>query len=298
MDIPNPPLDWSLIPPFLAVAETGSLSGAARQLRQSQPTIGRQIRALEQQLGLPLFDRHPKGLSLTAEGEELLPHALQMRDAMGGLELARAGQTSGLGGTVRVTASVYVANFVLPDILAALRVTEPDIQIEIVPNDGTDNLLYRAADIALRMYRPTQLDIVTRHVADLPMGCFAATSYLHRAGRPRVAEDLLDHDLVGFDTDDLILAHMRDMGWSATRDDFAVRCDDHAVYWHLVRAGCGIGFTQTMVGRAEPLVEELQLGLNIPPLPLWLAAHETLYRTPRVRRVWAELARALGNGPA
>ncbi len=301
MDSPRLTLDWSLIPPFLAVAECGSLSAAARQLGQSQPTLGRQIRTLEQNLDLRLFERHPRGLRLTPEGEDLLPHAQRMRDAFGSLELAHAGKAADLDGTVRITASVFISNFVLPAVLADIRTLEPQIQIELVPSDGTENLMFRAADIALRMYRPTQLDVVTAHIADLRLGCFAARSYLARAGHPTCPEDLFDHDLVGYDSNDLILQTMRDLGWATTPENFALRCDDQAAYWQLVRAGCGVGFSQVDVGRADPLTEELDLGLQIPPLPLWLAAHEALYRTPRVRRVWTLIAEALrsqNNPPA
>lgn len=286
-------LDWSLIPAFLAVAETGSLSAAARQLDQSQPTLGRQIKTLERRLGVALFDRHARGLTLSTDGEELLPHAMRMREAFSALTLVSAGQAADLTGSVRVTASVFVSNFVLPEILAELRQIEPQIQIELVPNDGSQNLLFREADIALRMYRPTQLDIVTAHVTDLPLGCFAATDYIRRKGRPGTPDDLRHHDLIGYDNSDIILRAMRALGWPASRDDFALRCDDQAAYWQLVRAGCGVGFSQVAVGQADPAVEQLDLGLEIAPLPMWLAVHETLYRTPRVRRIWTLLTTAL-----
>lgn len=290
------PSDWSLIPAFLAVAELGSLSAAARKLGQSQPTLGRQIRKLERALGTSLFDRHPRGLHLTTTGEELLPHALRMQEAYTAFALTGAGTAQDMVGTVRLSASVFMSSFVLPPILAQLRQSAPQIQIELVSTDATDNLIFRAADIAIRMYRPTQLDIVTAHVADLNISCFAATTYLKRAGRPRTPLDLLDHDLIGYDSNDLMLRHMRDLGWPATPQHFALRCDDQAAYWQMVRAGCGIGFSQALVGRADPAVEELKLDLSIPPLPVWLAAHERLYHTPRVRRVWDHLRNALERG--
>lgn len=293
MDKPNPNRDWSLIPAFLAVAETGSLSAAARQLSLSQPTLGRQIRTLERDLGAELFERHARGLRLTPDGAELLPHAIHMREALNAIEMTSAGKSSDLAGRVRITASVFISHFILPPILADIRQAEPRIRIDLLPSDSSENLLFRAADIALRMYRPTQLDVVTAHVTDLELGCFAARSYLDRAGRPQGPGDLLEHDLIGYDTNDLILRSMRDYGWSVDPEDFALRCDDQAAYWHLVRAGCGIGFSQAGVGRADPAVEEIDLGVAIPPLPLWLAAHETLHRMPRIRRVWGLLAEGL-----
>ena len=293
MDLP----DWSLIQSFLAVAETGSLSAGARASGHSQPTLGRHVSTLEKSLGASLFDRHTRGLSLSDTGAQLLPMARQMRSAMNQIALTAAGQSQALDGTVRITASVFASQHLLPPVLSHIRAIEPKIQLDLVPSDATENLLFREADIAVRMYRPTQLDIVTRHIADLSLGVFAARSYLDRAGRPQFLEDILDHDLVGYDRNDLIIRTMGAMGWAITLDDFAVRCDNQATYWELVRAGCGIGFSQISVGRADPEVEELALGLDIPPLPVWLAAHQAMRQTPRIRRVWGLLADGLkGSG--
>jgi DNA-binding transcriptional LysR family regulator len=245
-----------------------------------------------------LFDRHARGLRLSETGADVLPLARQMRDAMNAIALTTAGQSQRIEGTVRITASIFASQFVLPPILAGIRTSEPAIQLDLIPSDTTENLLFRQADIAVRMYRPTQLDVVTRHITDLQLGIFAAHTYLDRAGRPEAPDDLLSHDLIGYDSNDLILRTMRDMGWSATRNDFAVRCDNQATYWALVRAGCGIGFSQVGVGRADPLVEELDLGLTIPPLPVWLAAHEAMRHTPRIRRVWSLLTEGLQKANA
>ncbi|MGV6848445.1 MAG: LysR substrate-binding domain-containing protein [Marinibacterium sp.] len=285
--------DWTLVQSFLAVAETGSLSGAATRLKRSQPTLGRQIRALETDLQAVLFDRHARGLRLSEAGAALLPHARAMAEAGQALGLAAAGQSADSGGTIRLTASVFLSHYVLPGVLAGLRRDAPDLRIELLASDASDNLLYREADIAIRMYRPTQLDLVIRHLADIPLGVFAAQSYLDRAGRPVRPEDLLDHDLVGFDRNEVILRTMRRLGWPAERDSFAVRCDNQAVYLALIRAGCGIGFTQIGVGRDQPGLEHLDLGLDLPPLPVWLTAHERLRHVPRIARAWDLLAARL-----
>lgn len=293
MDIPLLPEDWSRVQSFLAVAETGSLSAAARQLGRSQPTLGRHVQALERRLALRLFDRHPRGLRLSAEGARLLDPARRMQAAMAEIALTAAGGSREMRGTVRITASVFAAHHILPPILAAIRRAEPGIALDLVPSDRSENLLFRAADIAVRMYRPTQDDIIARKIGDIPLGAFAAQSYLDRAGRPTRPEDLFAHDLVGYDRETLILDTMRAMGWAATRGDFALRCDNQTAYWELVRAGCGIGFGQATVARADPLIEELPLALDIPPLPVWLAAHQAMRATPRVRRVWDMLAQGL-----
>lgn len=298
MDYPREIADWTLIQSFLAVAETGSLSAAARRLNRSQPTLGRHVTTLESSLGADLFERHARGLKLTATGLGMLPLARQMRETMNAIGLTAAGQSRQMRGTVRLTASVFASHHLLPPILARLRRLEPQIQLDLIPSDTTENLLFRQADIAVRMYRPTQLDIVSRHVGDLELGIFAARSYLDRVSRPRQASDILDLDLVGYDSNDLIVRTMQHMGWTVGRDDFAVRCDNQTAYWELVRAGCGIGFSQAAVGRADPLVEELDLGVTIPSLPVWLAAHQSLRHTPRLRRVWDLLADGLASGCA
>ena len=293
MSLESAQLDWSHIQSFLAVAENGSLSAAAEALGQSQPTIGRHIKALEAQLGVELFHRHARGLTLTQIGEDMRAPAEQMRASMAAIALKAETQSTTSTGTVRLASSLFVAHHVLPPIIAELRQEHPTIQLVIIPSDSSENLLFREADIAIRMYRPDQLELVARHIADIEMGTFAAHSYLRRRGRPEHAEDLWDHDLVGYDTSTLIIDTMRTLGWNAVAQNFAVRCDNHPAYWQMVRTGCGIGFTQATVGRADPLVEELDLDINIPLLPVWLTAHQAVRKAPRVDAIWQSLDKML-----
>ena len=293
MDKPFNAVDWSLVQAFLAVAETGSLSAAARALGSSQPTLGRQIKTLETQLGADLFLRQARGLALSETGAALIAPAQAMRAAAGQIALTAAGRTARLEGTVRITASVAMAMYHLPPIIAKIRVVEPHIAIELAPSDATTNLLYREADIAVRMYRPTQLDLVTQHLGDVELSVFAAHSYLARRGEPISMDQLGDHDFVGYDRNNDIVEGFRAAGVLIGRDFFRTRCDDNVVYWELVRAGCGIGFAQALVGRADPMVRELPFGQMVPKLEMWLTAHQAMRQTPRIRRVWEMLAAGL-----
>lgn len=286
-------LDWSLIRAFLAVAETGSLSGAARALSQSQPTLGRQIKLLEDQLGLRLFERQARGFDLTPTGQSLLDPARAMRDAFGQLSLRAAGRDDKMRGTVRITASEVMARHALPQIIAEIRAVEPDIQIELVPSDASENLLFREADIAVRMYRSTQLDVITKQIAIAPLGVYAAKNYLAVHGTPKNIDALTEHTMIGYDRDDRIIQGMRAMGWQATRDVFDVRCDDQNTYWELVRAGCGIGFTQQFVANKAPEVQRILPDLPLDSLPIWLAAPEAMRSSPRVKRVWDLLEKGI-----
>ncbi|UOA29490.1 LysR family transcriptional regulator [Pseudosulfitobacter sp. DSM 107133] len=286
-------LDWTYIRAFLAVAETGSLTAAAQQLGQSQPTLGRHIKAAEAAVGAELFLRTPNGLQLTDIGRMMLEPARDMAGASARLETLAAGRDTRLSGTVRLTASVVVSNETLPQIIADLRIAEPDIEIELVPSDTTENLIFREADIAIRMFRPTQLDIVTRKIADRPMALYATPGLLARYGQPDSLEQLQALPFVGFDRSDLILRYFRETGFDVTRNFFGVRCDDQATFWKLVCAGCGVGAMQTVIGDAEPKVSRLDFQSELPALSIWLAAHQALYQSPRIKRVWDFLAERL-----
>ncbi len=287
-------LNWSLIQSFLAVAETGSLSAAARRLGASQPTVGRQIRQIETQLGLKLFIRQPRGLKLTETGQLLLDPAKTMRNAMSQIALTAAGQESGLTGTVRLTASAFVSRFILPDIIAVLRQSAPQISIELVASDRSQNLLFGEADIALRMYRPSGQDMIARHLGDMALGMFAASTYLDQKGRPNSTEQLLsDHDLIGYDQDQSILHGMRDLNLAAEPGWFSIRCDDNPVNWMLLRAGCGVGFVPLFAGLRQQGVEQVLPDTPLPALPVWLTAHQAMRHTPRIRKVWDMLAQGM-----
>lgn len=286
-------LDWSLIRSVLAVADTGSLSAAARSTGQSQPTLGRQIKLAEDALGAAIFTRHARGLRLSTFGQSLMPAMRAMEDSARALSLTAAGQDHGGAGTVRVTASEIVSAYLLPPIIAGLRAQHPEITIELVPTDTTENLLFHEADIAIRMYRPTQLEMITRHLGDLPIGIYAADSYVARRGTPSGPHDMADHDWLGYDRDDRIILGMRAMGFDITRDFFSFRCDNQVTYWQHLLAGAGLGIGQQAVARQYTNLTQVLPDLDLPKLPVWLTAHETLRHVPRVARVWDTLADGL-----
>ncbi len=287
--------DWSLLQSFLRIARAGSLSAAARAHGGSQPTLGRHLRALEAALGQPLFDRVPTGQRLTELGVQLLAHAQQMETAAAKLELVAAGADARLEGTVRITASRVVAQYHLPKVLADLRVQEPGIQIDLIASDLPDNLLFREADIALRMFRPESGDLTAQRIADLSLGLYAARSYLDRVGRPDTPKDLMALDFVGYDQSDIILRLMAENGFQVTRDFFALRCDDQIVNWALVCAGCGVGGFQSAIADHDPRVERIAPFIQLPRLPVWLVVPQALRHVPRVARVRQALASCLAK---
>ena len=285
-------LDWTLWRSFLATVETGSLSAAAAQIGATQPTLSRHIHELEQGLGLSLFRRVARGLEPTDVALGLIDDARRMGEAAHALSLKAAGRTETFAGTVRLAASVVVSNLVLPAIVADLREAEPDIQIEIVASDGAQNLLRRDADIAIRMFNPTQNTLIARRIGDTPLGLFGAARYLERRGRPLTLAKLIDHDVIGFDRSEDILKGYAANGFAVDREHFPLRVDDQMVYWHLMCAGAGLGFAQQRLAEAAGL-EHLDIGMKLPALPIWIVFHEDLRAQPRVRRVADFLAERL-----
>ena len=179
------------------------------------------------------------------------------------------------------------------DLIARLRQEEPEISIDLVPTDRSENLLYREADIAVRMYRSEQLDVITQHLGNIQLGMFASRTYLDKHGRPETFEEMQRLDLVGYDRSDQILRGFRSMGIEAKRDWFSTRTDHQTAYLELIRQGCGIGFVQANVAGQMPELEAVLSDFSIPSLPLWLAAHEAMRQTPRIRRVWDMLYEGL-----
>lgn len=288
MNISEP--DWSLWRSFAAVVEHGSLSAAARALGSSQPTLGRHVEALERGLGATLFERTLTGLRPTDMALRLFEQVEVARRAFGEARLVAEGANAALAGTVRITASNITAHYSLPAMLRRLRDEYPAVQIELVPTDSAENLLMREADIAVRMFRPRQLELITRRIGESPLIACAHESYLARRGVPRTMDDLWEHDLIGLDRSDLILAGARAMGYTLKRTDFALRSDSHMATWEMAKAGLGIVFAQRVIQQDTPGMVALVPEFAFPPLEVWLTTHRELFTSRRIRAIYDRLA--------
>lgn len=282
-----------LIQSFAKVAEHGSLAAAVKALGGSPATLSRHISTLEAELGVTLFERHGDGLSLTETGVSLYSHAADLTKAAHRFVSAAAGHDQAIVGTVRIAASRGVAAFLLPQVLECLANKEPGIDFEVVSSDTETNLLRREADIAIRMFRPKQSNLIARKLGDLSLGLFATQSYLHRHGTPDSIADLAAHDLIGGDADGQVLQGLRSLGLKIEREGFRFRCDDRFTAWKLMNAGCGIGVAHISQGRSVP-----QLVRVLPPLanfklPVWLVSHSELKTNARVRRTYDHIAEHL-----
>jgi DNA-binding transcriptional LysR family regulator len=285
--------DWSLWRSFGAVVEHGSLSAAARALDLSQPTLGRHVEALEAALGTVLFERTLAGLKPTDTALRLYEPVETARNALAEAAVRAEGATSALSGSVRITSSTVMCHYVLPQMLYDLRQSFPQVAIELVPSDSVESLLMREADIAVRMFRPTQLELITRKLGEIPLVAVAHERYLQQRGAPERLEQLMEHDLVGFDRSDLFISGARRMGIELSRADFKVRTDSQTNMFALIAAGLGIGFAQAPLVDATPGLRRLLPWFGPPPLEVWLTTHKELFTSRRIRAIYDQLAEGL-----
>jgi DNA-binding transcriptional LysR family regulator len=287
--------DWNRARAFLVTAEEGSLSAAARALGMAQPTLGRQVAALEDELGVVLFERAGRGLTLTPSGLDLLDHVRAMGDAAGRVSLAAGGQAHSIEGSICITASEIYSAFLLPPIVAKLRGLAPGIEVEIVASNAAVDLRRREADIAIRSFRPTQPDLIARKLRDDRARLYASDGYLDRIGPIAAPQDLNRADFIAFDTTHMMIDGLNALGLDLTRKNFPVLTSSHLVQWELVKQGVGIGVFPEAIGDAEPRVRRALPGLAPLTFPIWLTTHRELNTSRRVRMVFDLLALELAN---
>ncbi|MBU6291119.1 MAG: LysR family transcriptional regulator [Burkholderiales bacterium] len=282
--------NWSLIPSFLAALEQGSLLGAARATGLSQPTLGRHISELEQQLNVVLFERTGRGLLPTQNALALAEAAQTMQTGASSFSRLASGTTASLNGVVRITASQPVACFLLPPILAHMRQVLPEVTAVLVVSNDISNLLRRDADIAVRMTRPSQTSLIAKCIGRITIKACAHNDYLQRRGTPRSVPDLIAHDLIAGDQSSEIEMGFEAQGFPAKDLRFAIRSDDLNAQWAAVRAGLGIGFMSDYLLSSETAVQAVLTQLKLPEFPVWLTVHRELQTSARIRAVYDFLA--------
>jgi len=287
--------DWNQIRAFLATAEEGSLSAAARALRATQPTIGRQVSALEQTLGVTLFERTGRSLQITSTGRDLLEHVQAMGDAASRISMVAAGQSQDVVGTVSITASDLLAAGFFPPVLNKLRQEAPGILVDIVASNRIENLTRRDADIAIRHVLPDQPDLIAEQLRDMTAVYFASADYIARHGRPQTQADLAHHGFVGPRDTTQMLAFMQSRGVTIAPEQFKAHSDSGVVLWEMMRAGLGIMVGPDRLWPHIDGVEKLLPDATPVKFPVWIATHRELRTSRRIRIVFDALADAFGR---
>lgn len=287
--------DWNQVRAFLATVEEGSLSAAARALGQTQPTLSRQVSGLEQDLGVTLFERGPRTMTLTEAGVELVDHVRLMGEAAVRLSLAASGQSQSIEGHVSITATDMMATYLLPTALRQLRETAPNIVVEIIASNDVRDLTKREADIAIRHARPQQADLIAKLVGNFTAHLYVSKSYLTRVGRPASTDDLSIFDFIGMFPNEQFMATIRALGLDLKAEQFKIRTASGTAVIELVRRGMGISFLPRQAADLFPeLIPVLTDRISF-PIPIWLVTHRELHTSRRIRVVYDLLNVALAE---
>jgi DNA-binding transcriptional LysR family regulator len=282
--------DWHLFRAFLAVVREGSLSSAARALGTTQPTMGRQVAALEASLGVKLFTRSLDGLSPTDASLRLIPWAEAMAAAAEAAQRSASGEVDEEQGTVRITASDVIGGEVLPSILASFHEVHPRISVELALSNRNEDLLRGDADIAVRMVRPTQGTLVAKRIGRIDVGLYCHRRYLKVRAMPQRLEDLRQHVLIGYDRDQAYARLLERMGVPFTRDMFAFLSDSELAQQAALSAGYGIGAIQLGIAKRDKNLVPVLHSEFIFPMEVWLAMHRDLRGSRRIRLMFDHLA--------
>lgn len=286
--------DWNRAKSFLVAAEEGSYSAAAKALGVSQPTIGRQIGELEQELEVALFERAGRGLVLTPQGRQLVRHVKAMADAAGQLSLASSGHAQSLSGTVRISVSEVVGALVLPEIVKLLHESEPGIELEILATVEESDLLRREADIAVRLGRPEQADLIAKKVAGTAFYPYATPDYIKRSRLDRGNSSLSQAEFIGSDDNSILTEILKEKGHPVTSKNFPIRTNSRLAQWELTKSGVGIGIMSSEIGDSEPSVVRVASTFSPVHVDMWLVVHRELRTNLRIKYVFDFLHHQLG----
>lgn len=271
-------MEWSDLRIFLAVARAGTLGGAARQAGQTQPTMGRRLRALESALGHALFQRTRDGFVLTDAGQLILPHAERMEEEVLALERKLAGQTALLEGHLRISSSDWFGAHVLSPIIAAFRQAHPGVSVELVTDTRLYSLARREADLVFRIKPFDEPDVVQRKLMRLDYALYAA----HHLAPPRAG----DGTACSLITMDAAFADIPDAKWlrkllpnaqlgfaSNSREAQAIQCI----------AGAGVAVLPCLLADGIPAIRRLDLGESPPGRDVYVGYHRDLRHLGRLR---------------
>lgn len=282
-------LAWDDLRCVLAIARTGSLSGAARALGVGHSTVFRRLNAIERRLGVTLFDRTREGYTVTASGELAVSAASAMEIEAIAVERRMLGAAGRIGGVVRLATSELLAGFLLPTVLNDFLALHPQIEVEIDVSSRAVDLTRREADLALRASNAPADDLIGRQVGELRYAVYGA-----RGQRPVSSIGMLS-ELAWLGVDQS-LSHLAIARWRDTHLANArtrVRFNSLAPMVHAVGEGLGVAILPTFAADRVDTITRLTTVLDQPRMKLWVLSHGDSRDNARVRALAQHLARHL-----
>ena len=289
----NSAFDWSQAQAFLATAETGSFSGAAERLGMSQPTVGRHFAALESDLGLLLFDRVGKSLTITDKGLGLVAHVKAMQEAADLVSLSALGQDQMIAGPISITASDVFCAYLFPPILERIRIAYTEIQVEIFSSNDVQDLRRREADIAIRHVQPKHPDLYAKRLRTTKAYLYGASSYLDVIGRPTTLKDISARTTFIGDANGRVLQMLSAINGAITAEQFSIIGNSGVALWEMVKRGLGLAVMFEDLAEVTPEVEAVLQNEISAEVPVWLVTHGELKTNARIRAIFDILSEEL-----
>jgi DNA-binding transcriptional LysR family regulator len=271
-------MEWSDLRVFLAIAREGTLGAAARKLGQTQPTMGRRLRALERAVGHTLFQRTKAGFVLTDEGTAVLGHAERMEEEALAFQRQLTGQEKQLDGMLRITSSDWFGEYVLTPILAEFSKRYPRVVVELLTDSRFFSLSRREADLAFRIRPFDEPDVVSRKLLHMPYGVYVAVDHpVPRAG---------DGAGLGLVTMDTAFGGMPDVAWlqrMLPNAHVAFRSNARPIQAQMCARGAGAAVLPRPLGDATGGLQRIDLGEEPPVRETWIGYHRDMRRLARLR---------------
>ena len=286
-------MDWDDLRFFLAVARHGSLTAAARELSVAQSTVGRRLSTLEHSLGVRLLHRTPDGYVLTLAGESVRGQAKRVEEQALALQRTVSGQDARLEGVVRVTCVEGIASHILAPCFAELQVKHPDILIELIPDPKQLSLSMREADIAIRMVRPIQHDLVVQRIGDVSFGLYASEAYLEAHGMPDFDDECLGHRYMALVDDISTSAQTLWLEAMTGRARLGMQTTSHEVILEATRRGAGLACLARFRADGDPELCEVAAPTPSPKVDMFLVVHKDNRSVPRVRATLNAISKAM-----
>ncbi len=283
-------MDWGDLRIFLAIAREGTLGAAARKLGQSQPTMGRRLRALEDAVGQTLFQRTGEGFVLTDEGAGVLSHAERMEDEALALQRQLAGQDLHFDGMLRLSSPDWFGAHVLTPVVAEFAARQPHVVVEIVTSARFYSLSRREADMIFRIQPFDEPEALSRRLMHIPYAAYVKSGL----ACPR-AGDGAGTKLITMHT---AFAEMPDVLWLKRvlpRAEIISRSNNRDVQGRMCALGAGVAVLPQPLGDALPGVERVNLGEEPPGRDMWVGYHRDMKRLARLRALLGLVIERLAN---
>jgi len=282
-------MDWDGFRVLLSVVERGSFSAGARALGISQPTAGRKVAALEEDVGTRLLVRRSRGVALTPAGEDVIAEVRRMADGAHAAMRRASGRAVDARTPVRISVTEGLGALWLPKQLLSLSRGSAGLRLELVVDNAVADLAKRQADIAIRLFRPREPDLVARKVATLGFALFAAPAYLAARGTPRRVADLAKHDVIGFPELGVIPSYVAWVRKLVPSERFVLRTSSLLAQHEAGRAGYGIVVGTRALLEGDARLRRVLPRARVPSMDVWLAVHADVRRNAGVAQVYDHL---------